>query len=151
MVNNPHANAEDTEKQVRPLTWKDPLEQENGNPLQYFCLGNPMDRGDWWAAVRGVTKSWTEWAYTHTHTHTHTSTYISWDLPFGTTCLLKLFTMIICFLYRIHANIIALKKRLFKCTNYLSKNTYLLIFTHLHMNLSSVLFYCLHIPENVLD
>ena len=46
----------------------------------------------------------------HTHTHTHTSTYISWDLPFGTTCLLKLFTMIICFLYRIHANIIALKK-----------------------------------------
>ena len=108
MVNNPHANAEDTEKQVRPLTWKDPLEQENGNPLQYFCLGNPMDRGDWWAAVRGVTKSWTEWAYTHTHTHT--STYISWDLPFGTTCLLKLFTMIICFLYRIHANIIALKK-----------------------------------------
>ena len=22
----------------------------NGNPLQYFCLGNPMDRGAWWAA-----------------------------------------------------------------------------------------------------
>ena len=89
--------------------------------------------------------------HTHTHTNTHTSTYISWDLPFGTTCLLKLFTMIICFLYRIHANIIAFKKCLFKCTNYLSKNTYLLIFTHLHMNLSSVLFYCLHITENVLD
>ena len=23
--------------------------EENGNPLQYFCLGNPMDRGAWWA------------------------------------------------------------------------------------------------------
>ena len=31
--------------------------EENGNPLQYFCLGNPMDRGDWWAAVHGVAKS----------------------------------------------------------------------------------------------
>ena len=28
----------------------------NGNPLQYSCLGNPMDRGAWWATVRGVTK-----------------------------------------------------------------------------------------------
>ena len=28
----------------------------NGNPLQYFCLGNPMDRGAWWATVHGVTK-----------------------------------------------------------------------------------------------
>ena len=24
----------------------------HGNPLQYFCLGNPMDRGAWWAAVK---------------------------------------------------------------------------------------------------
>ena len=30
----------------------------NGNPLQYPCLENPMDRGAWWAAVHGVTKSW---------------------------------------------------------------------------------------------
>ena len=29
----------------------------NGNPLQYSCLGNPMDRGAWWATVHGVTKS----------------------------------------------------------------------------------------------
>ena len=29
----------------------------NGNPLQYSCLENPMDRGAWWAAVHGVTKS----------------------------------------------------------------------------------------------
>ena len=31
----------------------------HGNPLQYSCLENPMDRGAWWAAVRGVTKSQT--------------------------------------------------------------------------------------------
>ena len=28
----------------------------NGNPLQYSCLGNPMDRGAWWATVHRVTK-----------------------------------------------------------------------------------------------
>ena len=28
----------------------------NGNPLQYSCLGNPMDRGPWRAAVHGVAK-----------------------------------------------------------------------------------------------
>ena len=27
----------------------------NGDPLQYFCLENPMDRGSWWALVHGVT------------------------------------------------------------------------------------------------
>ena len=31
----------------------------NGNPPQYSCLGNPMDRGAWWPTVHGVTKSWT--------------------------------------------------------------------------------------------
>ena len=29
----------------------------NGNPLQYSCLKNSMDRGAWWATVYGVTKS----------------------------------------------------------------------------------------------
>ena len=31
----------------------------NGNPLQYSCLENPVDRGAWWAAVHRVTQSWT--------------------------------------------------------------------------------------------
>ena len=31
----------------------------NGNPLQYPCLENLMDREAWWAAVYGVAKSWT--------------------------------------------------------------------------------------------
>ena len=30
------------------------------NPLQYSCLGNPMDREDWWATVHGVTDSQTQ-------------------------------------------------------------------------------------------
>ena len=30
----------------------------NGNPLQYVCLGNHMERGNWWVAVHGVAKKW---------------------------------------------------------------------------------------------
>ena len=44
MVKNPPANTEDS---------RSPGEG-NGNPLQYFCLGNSMDRGAWWATVLGV-------------------------------------------------------------------------------------------------
>ena len=39
---------------VRKIPWIFP---GNGNPLQYSCLGNPMDRGAWWATVHGVAKS----------------------------------------------------------------------------------------------
>ena len=31
--------------------------ERNGNPLQYSCLGNPMDRGAWQTTVHGVAKS----------------------------------------------------------------------------------------------
>ena len=34
--------------------------QGNGSPLQCSCLENPRDSGAWWAAVYGVTQSWTE-------------------------------------------------------------------------------------------
>ena len=34
----------------------------NGNPLQYSCLENPMDRGAWWATVHGVTRVGYNWA-----------------------------------------------------------------------------------------
>ena len=33
---------------------------EHGNPLQYSCLENPMDRGAWWAIVHRVTSSQTQ-------------------------------------------------------------------------------------------
>ena len=32
----------------------------NGNPLQYSCLGNPIDRGAWRATVHGVAENWTQ-------------------------------------------------------------------------------------------
>ena len=30
----------------------------SGSPFQYSCLESSMDRGDWWALIHGVTKSW---------------------------------------------------------------------------------------------
>jgi len=33
--------------------------EQNGNPLQYSCLENPVERGAWWAAVHRVAQSWT--------------------------------------------------------------------------------------------
>ena len=39
----------------------------HGNPLQYPCLENPMDRGAWWATVYGFTKSWTQLSDQHTN------------------------------------------------------------------------------------
>ena len=44
------------EMQVWSLGREDPLEKGNNNRLKYSCLGNPMDRGAWWATVHGVTK-----------------------------------------------------------------------------------------------
>jgi len=41
---------------VQSLGKEDPLVEGNDNPLQYFCLGNPMDRRAWWAVVPGVAK-----------------------------------------------------------------------------------------------
>ena len=45
----------------------------NGNPLQFSCLENSMERGSWRATVHGVTKSqiWLSDSHTHTHTHIH--------------------------------------------------------------------------------
>ena len=36
------------------LGQEDTLGEGNGNPLQYSCLGNPMDRGTWQATVHGI-------------------------------------------------------------------------------------------------
>ena len=41
---------------VLSVGWKDPLEKEIDNQIQYFCLGNPMDRVAWWNTVHEVAK-----------------------------------------------------------------------------------------------
>ena len=38
---------------------EEPIGEGNGNPFQYSCLENPMDRGVWQATVHRATKSWT--------------------------------------------------------------------------------------------
>ena len=43
----------------------------NGNPLQYFCWENPMDRGAWLATVHRVTKELDMTAFKHTCMHAH--------------------------------------------------------------------------------
>ena len=61
----------------------------NGTPLQYPCLENPMDGRAWWAAVHGVTKSWTQLSdftlFFHFHAlekvmAPHSST-LAWKIP----------------------------------------------------------------------
>ena len=50
----------------------------HGNPLQYSCLENPMDRGAGWATVHGVARGWTRLS-THTHVHKSTRSYeVGW-------------------------------------------------------------------------
>ena len=53
MVKNPPANARDVDS--TPGLGRSSIEG-NGNPSQYSCLGNPMDRGAWQATVHRVIK-----------------------------------------------------------------------------------------------
>ena len=57
VVKNPPANAGDTRVEDSMPGWGRAPGGGNGNPLQYPCLENPMDRGVWRATVHGVTKS----------------------------------------------------------------------------------------------
>ena len=76
MVKNLPANA----REVRGLGLIDGSggspEEGNGNPLQYACLENPMDRQDWRVTVHSIAKSQTEVTYHHTVTYNHTSHFL---------------------------------------------------------------------------
>ena len=61
----------------------------NGNPLQYSCLTNPMDRGAWWATVHGVARSRTRLSNFPFTFHFHAlekemathSSVLAWRIP----------------------------------------------------------------------
>ena len=57
------------ETQARSLGREDSLQEGHGNPLQYSCLENSLDRGAWWVTVHGGRK---ESDMTKQLTHTHT-------------------------------------------------------------------------------
>ena len=59
LVKNPPAYAGDMRRWFDPWVRRS-LGEVNGNPFQYSCLGNLMDRGVWWATVHSVTKSQTQ-------------------------------------------------------------------------------------------
>ena len=63
MVNNLPTHAGDTS--VIPGLGRY-LGEGNNNPHQYSCLGNPMDRGAWWASVHGGYQELDTTDYTHT-------------------------------------------------------------------------------------
>ena len=64
-----------------PGLWKSPGEG-NGNPLQYSCLENPMDRGAWYATVHGVAKSRTQLSDFHFHFIKGTNTFLKKRMQF---------------------------------------------------------------------
>ena len=79
MVKNLPANARDTG--LIPGSRRSPGEG-NGNPLQYACLGNPMDRGARWALVHGAAKSQrqlTEWLNNNTYEFYPTGVDYFWN------------------------------------------------------------------------
>ena len=57
VVKNPPANAGDVKDSDLIFGWEKSPGGGNGNPLQYSCLENPMDRGAWQATVHGVANS----------------------------------------------------------------------------------------------
>ena len=73
IVKNLPADAGDARDVGSVPRWGRSPGEGNGNPLQYSCLENPVDRGAWWATVHGVTKSRIQLSVcTRVHTHTHT-------------------------------------------------------------------------------
>ena len=69
MVKNPPANTGDVrEAGLTPGSGRSPG-GGHGNPLQYSCLQNPMDREAWQATVHRVEKSWTQLKQLSTHAH----------------------------------------------------------------------------------
>ena len=82
VAQRPTANAGDTgegDESLIPGSERFPGE-ENGNPLQYSCLENSMNRGAWWATVWGLGHDWKhEHIHTHIHTHSLSLSLFEWE------------------------------------------------------------------------
>ena len=75
MVNNLSANKGNLrEVGSMPRLGRSPRGR-SGNPLQYSCLENPLDRGGWWATVHRVAKSQTWLKQLNTHRRTQPTRY----------------------------------------------------------------------------
>ena len=79
VVKNPPANAGDIKDRLLIPKLKRSPWGGHGDPLQYFCLENPMDRGAWQTTVHGVARVRHDWVHTRARTHTHTR----WSDQFG--------------------------------------------------------------------
>ena len=72
MVKNPPANARDESKRGVFNPWVGKIPGGGlGNPLKYSCLKDSIDRGAWWATVRGVAESWTWPKRLNSHARTY--------------------------------------------------------------------------------
>ena len=65
MVKNPPVNAGDLRDAGSIVASGRSPKGRNGNPLQYACLENPMDRGSWWAESIGLQRVGHNCAYVH--------------------------------------------------------------------------------------
>ena len=74
-VKNPPAILEAQETQIRSLGWEYFLGGGHGNPVQYSCLENPMDRRAWWATVHRVAKSDMSEETEHTYVFVYVCVY----------------------------------------------------------------------------
>ena len=61
----------------------------NGNPLKYSCLENPTDRGAWWSAIRGVTKSLTQLSDIRDKIITLNLGFLSLGSAFSVVCIVS--------------------------------------------------------------
>ena len=101
VVKNPYANAWDARDAGLIPGWGRSPRIGTGNPLQYSCLENSMDKGSWQTKVQRVTKSYkesetTKHVHVSTHVHTHTieiEKRIQWKLNLVPICKRRLGTL----------------------------------------------------------
>ena len=88
----------------------------NGNPLQCSCLENPSDGGAWWAAVHGVTQSWTGLKWLSSSSSSSCYLFLLFLLKFNwltTICSFQAWNILIRHFYRLCTKVITMLLTLF--------------------------------------